>query len=267
MVDEYEKSNALGFDWVEATSGERLVLEMGEIRYPSNDVSLLAGEVALALRGTLDGAVWEIIRDNYPGDFSRVAQQVCFPIFNSEPAWTRKANYRLPKAPPVLVARIRRCQPFVQTSGYPVSMLALLRDTNDKDKHRRSVGLNAKVDDGIALNAVHSPDPEVKSAVTAWLKSGMTMAQADPESGLVVFDSVVPEFVESVRARGEPDIELRIEVEGGKHLPIREIGRMIDYVEQVLWYVQAGAPEQSNYLDNATLFEPRALDLNMRHNS
>jgi len=254
ILDDYVSGNPLGFEWIESGPKKRLTLSVQKLdQPPGNEMALLIGEVANALRGALDSAVWQIIRDAGTEDFQKVANQVKFPIIADPEYWTKMTNLWLPGAPLVVVDRIRTCQPCEHPVDSPLHPLRALQLLSNQDKHAVSVGTSFEIDPEPTFEMEYAW-PVRESEFAKWLSKGVRRPSGPIEVGAVVFSGSVPAYVAKIRAKPTASISASANLSDGGCLTLDDIAQIADYVQQAVWHVQAGEAPQEEFLKNPAPF-------------
>jgi hypothetical protein len=109
---------------------------------PLDEMSLLLGDALHCLRGALDSLTWELCHlDGPPDPF--VLRKIQFPCARSEADWTKQVTGPLASMPPDFQQRIYDYQPLGLDPA--TSVIALLFDLNNQDKHRGAISASANV--------------------------------------------------------------------------------------------------------------------------
>ncbi|QBE49634.1 hypothetical protein [Leucobacter triazinivorans] len=248
QVELYANSKPFRISTAHGTANERVQSVIESFTPPDvAKMSVYVGEIANALRGALDSTVWQILN---AGQNRNDGSNLQFPILDDPDSWEAKAKSWLAGAQLPLLDRVKFCQPFSLKTGYPEHPLNILRMLSNLDKHKTSIALRGTAAPGADINVEYA-GPVKAHQFGAWLQAPSNFtASPEPAVGAIVFDAVVPSYVSNLSVTGHVDFHLAIDLDGLPELPFVEIPRIIDYVEQVIWYVQAGEEAQELYLRN-----------------
>lgn len=127
----------------EEGSGDHLIIGCATGEVPV-EIGLIVGDMANCMRSALDYVVFAL-SSLAPDDKARRALQ--FPICDDEPTYCRARTAQLAGVDAKMITVIESVQPY--KSGGADSVLAILRDINNGDKHRAlRTTLNASVMNG-----------------------------------------------------------------------------------------------------------------------
>ncbi|MFC9384742.1 hypothetical protein [Streptomyces venezuelae] len=108
---------------------------------PSQEWSLILGDLLYSLRSALDACVWEFA--HMDGATPRKPKLVQFPVVRDRADWGKALRERLQSVPREVAERIEMVQPFNRPpEQVAVDPLVLLSELNNMDKHCASISVS-----------------------------------------------------------------------------------------------------------------------------
>lgn len=250
----FKESNPLGLERIHAGPGQSARIVVKNDKFGGNyTLSLLIGELANALRGALDATVWQIMKDERATD--QVLKRVVFPILKDDSDWERSTTSNwIGTAPLALQDRVRFCQPFERSTGYSTNPLLVLQEISNQDKHRSAASFSITVAPELKVTMEYrdSAPRDTEKKFADWMSKGLRHPNSGPVKGQVLFSGKVPWYVKYVQAECPFEAQGFVQISDTEKINIEELQLVIDYVEQIIWYIAAGEDAQETYLRSPT---------------
>lgn len=255
----YSGSNPLGTEPVEVGAGDAATIYATKWDMVDfSEFALLIGEAAHSLRSALDSTVWHVIKQSNSGDISEFERNLMFPVTrrDAKKPWPASAGDRLQAAPPALVDRTGHLQPSVDRSGYPLSMLEVLQEINNADKHRVPLAATVTATANLGAEIRFNSLVEGREVPMGWMHEGLRQFDGEPEPGRLLYEVSVPEFVEYAKINVGVDLQLALEIPGSDSFPVAELPRLYDFVSNAVSYLYTGGRTHRDYLRSPKGYEP-----------
>lgn len=215
----------------------RVTAEISE--YPNYlYMSSLVSEITHTLRSSLDTLIWGYYSASQHKVSEGAERKITFPIYSHEKYFLANKNSKLKGAPPEVVERIGRVQPYDSRNFLlnqnPLSTLAWVDNQN---KHRTLVfAAITTLEHGVGFGS----DEELTVAELKQLQEGVVTDFPPLSNKVVLFEGAI-----SMKVRTEdihPDIELMpvIELEEGPVPLFDVLDTLAGYVRAVVLYVRDG---------------------------
>ena len=247
----YAASNPLGAEPIEVAAGDEATIHSTSWEPPdSAEFAILIGEAAHSLRSALDSTIWDVVRQSSTGAIDEFEHLPMFPITrrNSKKAWPANAGDKLKGAPPALIDRAGQLQPSKRRSGGPLSMLEVLQEINNADKHRLPLAATVTATANLGATLRFNSLVEGREVPMGWMHEGLRQIDGEPQPGLLLYDVVVPEFVEYAKINVGVDLQLAMEIPGSGKFPVAALPQLYDFVSNAVSYLYTGGRAHRDYL-------------------
>ncbi|NYI42082.1 hypothetical protein [Demequina lutea] len=255
----YTASNPLGTAPIEVGAGDEAAIHSTKWQPPdAAEFAILIGEAAHSLRSALDSTIWDIVRQSNSGDIGEFEHLLMFPITrrDSKRAWPASAGDKLKGAPPALIDRAGQLQPSKDRSGYALSMLEVLQEINNADKHRLPLAATVTATANLGAELRFNSLVEGREVSMDWMHEGLRPFDGEPESGRLLYEVRVPEFVEYAKINVGVDLQLAMEIPGSEKFPVSELPRRYDFVSSAVSYLYTGSRVHRDYLRSPKAYKP-----------
>ncbi|MET8097360.1 hypothetical protein ABZV29_12900 [Streptomyces sp. NPDC005236] len=244
-------------------SADRLKFEM-RLRLhtppPTQEWSLILGDLLYGLRSALDACVWEFAHAD--GAQPPKPKQLQFPVVRDRDDWERTRRERLQTVPNEIAERIEMLQPFNRPPGeVDKDPLICLTELNNLDKHRSSIDVSV---DPHGVQQNFSVSWETEEATNRNVPPSATYRFPDFTDGALVVEVPFLDPVKELKGGFTMAMQVRVDTSIGKQPLSLVTNGLLENIQQVLNFIAVGpaSPEEIQAMEAAQ--EGGWIDMEMR---
>ncbi|MGW1464062.1 hypothetical protein ACWCPT_06875 [Streptomyces sp. NPDC002308] len=226
---------------------------------PTQEWSLILGDLLYSLRSSLDACVWEFA--HIDGNIPAKPTQLQFPVVRDRKDWEKARATRLQTVPKEVIERIEMAQPFNRPEEeIDRDPLMILTELNNLDKHRASIELSIEPD---SINQNFSAKWGTEEEADRNAPPSITYHFPKPTDGALLVDASFLDPVEEVRGGFAIGMNMKVQTGIGPQNLILLSSGLINSVNDLLNFIAHGpaTPQELKEIEERSTGEWRDMDM------